>query len=180
MRIVRMTTMAALFGLSLILTAPAGSALASHPEEGHHHHGGESFDRQQPEADWAAYPAEFQSYKNQLEQLKAQQKELFVQFKQQREAIRSAHQKLPEAKREALKADVKDLILELKTTRNNIHTLSDQKKAAWEQFRKHADAKQWEAAKADIQTVIARKQEILAKQRTILETQQKIVERMKK
>ncbi|MBW5448423.1 hypothetical protein GE107_20470 [Cohnella sp. CFH 77786] len=174
----RKTTIAALLGASLLLAAP--SFAAAHPGEGHHHPGGHHSEHRMPEADWSAYPAEFQGYKNQLDQLKAQQRGLFEQFRQQREAIKSAHKKLPEAKRQALKEGVKDLMLELKSTRSAIHELGEQKAAAWEQFRKHADAKQWEAAKTDIQTVIAKKQEILAKQKTILETQQKIVERMQK
>jgi L-rhamnose mutarotase len=173
----RKLTLAALLGMSLLLAVPA--IVAAHPGEGHHKDGNRH-ERHQPEADWSAYPADFQSYKNQLEQLKEQQRGLFEQFKQQREAIKSAHQKLPEAKRKELKANVQDLIVELKTTRNTIHTLSDQKAAAWEQFEEHTAAKQWDAAKIDIQTVISRKQEIIAKQRTILETQQKIFERMKK
>ena len=181
----RRTTAAVMLGLGLFLSAPAWTA--AHPGDGpamdghgHHHGHRHRVEDKRFEADWSAYPAEFQTYKNQLEQLKEQQRGLFEQFKQQREQIQSAHRKLSEAKRNALKTDVKDLVMELKSARDAIHMLSDQKRAAWDQFRQHADAKQWDAAKIDIQTVIARKQEIIAKQQMILRTQQKIVERIQK
>jgi hypothetical protein len=134
---------------------------------------------QPPEIDWSVYPAEFQTYKNQLDQLKAQQKGMFEQFKLQRKQIRDAHRKLSEAKRAALRTELKDLIDKLKTTRHDIQMLNNQKLAAWDLFSQHAAAKQWDAAKLDLQAVIARKKEILAKQQTLLDTQKQIIGRLR-
>lgn len=103
---------------------------------------------------------------------------MFAQFKEQRKQIHAAHSKLSDAKRNALKTDMKDLIGKLKSTRYDIQMLSNQKRAAWDLFTQHAEAKQWDAAKLDLQAVIARKQEILAKQQTMLDTQKQIIARM--
>lgn len=186
----RKTTAAAWLGLCLLLASPAWTAAqpvmgipgedhATDSRHGGRGHGHGHFGRQ-PDLDWSAYPADIQVYQNQLNELKEQQRGLFEQFKQQREQIKSAHEKLTDKRRSALKTEVKDLILDIQSSRNAIHTLRDQKHAAWEQFRIHAAAKQWDAAKTDMQTVVARKQDIIAKQKAILSTQQRIIERMNK
>lgn len=188
----RKTTIAVALSLSLslLLTVPAWAA--AHPGEhrddsvrseehgshGHDHGHGHS-QHQRPELDWSAYPADFQVFKTQLEQLKSQQKALFEQFKQQREQIRAAHDKLSEAKRKSLKAGMNDLVTQLKAARLDIRKLSEQKRTAWDQFTQHAAGKQWDAAKLDMQTVIGKKREMLARQQQLLEIQKKILERLK-
>lgn len=174
----RTPTMALLTALSLLLSAPA--AAAANQPDGKQHGEGHRIEHRRIDVDWSAFPSEFQAYRNTLEQLKVQQRGLFEQFKQQRMQMRSAHQKLSETRRQALKTELKDLAAELGSARTAIHSLSEQKRTAWEQFHKHTSAKQWDAAKIDIQTVIAKKREIIAKQQSIIETQKKIVERMKK
>lgn len=181
----RRTTIAGLLCLGLLLAAPAWAA--AHPEgqhkgdsrsEGHDTHQHSEHHRHQ--LNWAAYPAEFQTFKEQLEQLKAEQKQLFNQFRQQREQIRAAHDKLSEAKRKTLGSDLKECVTKLKETRLEIRKLSEQKRTAWEQFAQHANAKQWDVAKADIQMVIKNKQEMLAKQRQMLDIQKEILKRLKR
>lgn len=174
---------AILLAFCLLLSMPAWAA--AHPG-GQHGDGGRSgehgghgqAEHQPPEINWSAYPAEFQSFKTELDQLKEQQKGMFAQFKEQRKQIHAAHRKLSEAKRNALKTDMKDLIVKLKSTRHDIQMLSNQKRAAWDLFSQHATAKQWEAAKLDMQAVIARKKEILAKQQSLLDTQKQMIARM--
>lgn len=173
-----MRMLAAIAGICLVLSSPAPAA-AAHPGEGHKADG-QHHERFHPQPDWSTYPAEIQAYKAQLDQLREQQRELFEQFKLQRQQIKSAHEKLSDKKRNALKGDMKDVLSELQTTRDAIHSLRDKKLAAWQQFHQHCQSKQWDAAKIDIQTVVETKQQIIAKQRTILETQQRLVDRMKK
>jgi hypothetical protein len=169
---------ALLLGMLLLLSFP--SLMAAHPG-GHDHSGGhEGYEGRALEVDWSAYPADIQVYKGQLDQLRAQQRGLFEQFKHQRLEIRSIHKGLTEDKRKALKNEVKDVLEQLRTTRDSIHVLRDQKQAAWVQFHRHGTEKKWDAAKADLQTVVARKQEIIARQRTVLQAQQTILDRMKK
>jgi len=183
----RRTTIAIALSLGMLLAAPAWGAAAAHPD-GHHDEGIRSegqgghghSEHRHPELDWSAYPADFQVFKTQLEQLRAEQKGLFEQFKTQREQIRAAHDKLSEAKRKSLKTDMKDLVTNLKATRVEIRKISEQKRSAWDQFSQHSAAKQWDAAKLDMQTVIAKKQEMIAKQKQMLDTQKKILERLQR
>jgi multidrug resistance efflux pump len=171
----RSKTLAALACLSLLLSAPA-MAQAGHPghpgEERHHRL------EQHPRIDWSAYPADVQAYKKTLDQLKEQQKALFEQFKQQRMAMRSAREKMTDDQRETFKSQVQNWLIELKSARQSIRSLSEQKHDAWEHFRQHASSKQWEAAKADMQTIIAKKREIIGYQQKVLALQKKIVEKL--
>jgi TolA-binding protein len=174
--------LAILVTLVLILTSSA--VAAAHPEHqqsedpgrhGHHHHQ----QHQHPQVDWSATPADIQAVKAQLDRLRTEQKGLFEQIRQQREQIKSAHQNLKDQNRQAVKGGTKELVKQLHTSRESIHSLREQAHAEWHRFYDHNQAKQWDAAKTDLHKIVTLKQEIITNQKMIVRTQQRIVELMK-
>lgn len=132
-----------------------------------------------PSLDWKAYPAEIQALKVQLDDIRDQQKGLFAQMKDQHRQIRDARNSLNENQRKTLKKDAQKIIEQMKSTRDSIHTLRDQKRVSWDSFHSHSKEKQWGEAKNDLQSIVQKKQQILDNQKNILKLQQQLLLLMK-
>ncbi|TJY41999.1 hypothetical protein E5161_12465 [Cohnella pontilimi] len=175
----RKTILAAAVSLSLVLSAPSAFA-ATHPIQ--HHSGGDHRPEhhQHPDIDWSAAPADIRALKAQLDQLRAEQKGLYEQMRQQRDRIKSAHRGLSEEKRQALSGEAKEQMKQLFEASKALRELKDKTHAAWDEFYKHSQAKEWTAAKKDMESIIALKREAVAKQKNVVLIQQRLAELIKK
>ncbi|WP_256759063.1 hypothetical protein [Cohnella sp. WQ 127256] len=160
----RILTLFALAMLMISMPALIGAA------PGEHHHSDK-----RPVIDWNSYPADIQALKIQLDNIKTEQKSLFEQMKAQHDQIRDARNALSSDQRNTLKDPAKQLILQMKTTRDEIHALRSQKHEAWDSFYDHSAKKQWSSAKSDLQTVINQKQQIIVKQKSIVKLQNQLI-----
>lgn len=149
----------------LSISLPAFAAASP----GEHHHS------DKPALDWKSYPADIQALKVQLDDIRTQHHGLFEQIKSQHEQIRSARRALTSEQRNTFKGEAKQLIMKMKASRDEIHSLREKKHDAWNSFHEHADARQWSTAKSDLQLIIKQKQQILEKQQNILRLQKKLI-----
>jgi predicted nucleic acid-binding Zn-ribbon protein len=151
-----------------LLAIAAQSLIAAAP--GEHHHS-----QQKPIVDWKSYPADIQALKVELDKIRAEQKGIFETIKSQREQIRSARKELTSDLRKELKKPAEQNIEQMRATRDDIHTLRNQKHDAWDSFQEHADKKEWSSAKNDMQTIIKQKKQIVEKQQGIVKLQKQLI-----
>jgi len=161
----KLLALAALAMLTISMPALAAAA----PNE-HHHHSGKP-----PMIDWSSYPADIQALKTQLDQIRTEQKGLFVQMRSQNDQIKDARKTLTSEQRKTLKKPARQLIEQMKSSRDSIHDLRKQKHEAWDNFHKHASGQQWSSAKSDLQTIIKQKRQILEKQQNIVKLQKQLI-----
>jgi hypothetical protein len=151
-----------------LLTMSVPTIAAASP--GEHHHS-----QPMPTVDWKSLPADIQALKVQLDNIRTEQKTLFEQIKFQHEQIRAARKTLTPDQRKSLKKDVKPLVEKMKTSRDDIHVLRNQKHEVWDSFHQHAEGKQWNSAKSDMETIVKQKKQILEKQQGILQLQKQLL-----
>jgi len=166
----------ALTTLAVSVPTPA----TAHPGEGGGHghghgHPGPNRPEMPPQVDWNAMPADIQALKTQLDQIRTEQKNLFLQMRAQHEQIKKARQTLTSAQRQKLKKSSKPLFEQLKSTRDSIRALREQKRGAWQSFGEHAEKKEWAAAKSDLEKILKQKKEIVGKQQGIVKLQQQLI-----
>lgn len=150
----------------LTISVPALAAAAP----GQHKHS-----QPMPTLDWKSYPADIQALKVQLDHIRTEQKTLFDQIKSQHEQIRAARRTLTSNQRNSMKKEAKQLVEKMKTSRDDIHVLRNQKHEVWDSFHQHAELKQWSTAKSDMETIVKLKKQILEKQQGILQLQKKLL-----
>lgn len=156
--------------LTLIVLTLAVSPLTAIAEPSEHHHS-----KRMPALDWKAYPADIQVLKQELDRMRSKQKLIFQQMKSQYRQIRNARKALTPEQRTALKNPASKIAEQIKASRMSILALRKQKHAAWDQFRVNAEAKRWDAAKSDLQSIITLKGQIIEKQQDMLQQQQKMI-----
>jgi predicted nuclease with TOPRIM domain len=150
----------------LTISVPAIAAAAP----GEHNHS-----QPMPTADWKSYPADIQALKAQLDNIRTEQKALFEQIKSQHEQIRAARKTLTSAQRYSLKKEAKQLVEKMRTSRDDIHVLRNQKHEVWDSFLQHAEGKQWSSARSDMETIVKQKKQIFEKQQGILQLQKQLL-----
>jgi predicted nuclease with TOPRIM domain len=128
-----------------------------------------------PTLDWKSYPSDIQVLKVQLDNLRTEQKTLFEQIKSQHEQLKVARKTLTSDQRKSLKKEATQLFEKMKTSRDDIHVLRNQKHEVWDSFHLHAEGKQWSSARTDMETIVEQKRQILAKQQGILELQKQLL-----
>jgi hypothetical protein len=156
-----------LLALALMTISTPAFASAS-PGELHH-------PNKPPVIDWSAYPADIQALKSELDQIRAEQKGLFEQMRSQSDVIKEARKTLTSDQRNTLKKPAKQLIEQMKASRDAIHDLREKKHEAWDNFHEHATKQQWSPAKSDLQGIIKQKRQILEKQKTIVKLQKQLI-----
>lgn len=161
--------------LVVVLMTVSAPLMAAAKTPGNDKHSSEP----RPSLDWKAYPAEIQALKVQLDSIRDEQKGLFARMKEQHLQIRDARKSLTDNQRKMLKKDAGPIIEKMKSTRDSIHTLRDQKRASWDSFHAHSKEKQWGEAKTDLQSIVQKKQQILDNQKNILKLQQQLLLLMK-
>ncbi|MBO9600716.1 MAG: hypothetical protein J7559_23195 [Cohnella sp.] len=161
--------------IAALLTVSAPLTVAAFAPDGEKHEA----NTPRPSLDWKSYPADIQALKVQLDSIRDQQKGLFAQMKNQHDQIREARRTLSETQRQSLKKDARNIVEQMKATRDSIHALRDQKRANWDKFHAHSRDKQWNDAKNDLQTIVIQKQQILDNQRNMLKLQQQLISLMK-
>lgn len=130
------------------------------------------------ELNWDSYPADLQAMKRQLDDIRDKQKGLFELMKRQHEQLHDARKQLTPSRRETVKKSAIEIVGRMKATHSSIHALRQQKHETWSSFRKHADAKQWVDAKADMKRILDQKRQIVAKQQEIVTQQQQLLSLM--
>ncbi|MFC5700766.1 hypothetical protein ACFPVX_05710 [Cohnella faecalis] len=161
---------------TLAFSVPAVAAAGPAHEHGHSHDNGHRHEKADQALDWSSYPADLQALKSQLDKLRDEQKDVYRQIHEQREQIKAANHSLTQEQRKKVFGKAKTLIEKLKASSQTIREKRDQKRAAWEQFHQHTAAKQWDAAKSDLQTIVERKKDILEDQRNIVKLQKQLTE----
>ncbi|RKP47206.1 hypothetical protein D7Z26_23130 [Cohnella endophytica] len=165
----------------IALAIPSMAAAAVHPGGEHgqhrvhdeHNYPGEK--NRSESADWSTYPADIQAIKAQLDKIKSDQKILFETMRTNGEQIREARKTLTTAQKQSLKKSAQTIIKQMKSSREEIHTLRDQKKQAWDRFQSFADSKQWNSAKSELQTILKQKQQIYEKQQSVVKLQTQLL-----
>jgi len=164
--------------LYLLLTFTALSVAVPRPASAHpgspHSHGHR--EDKAPQIDWTALPADIQAVKSKLDQVRSEQKGLFLQMRSQNEQIKNARDSLTDEQRKKLKTPAKQLIQQMRASRDDIRDARERKRATWDSFRANAEKKRWPAAKSDLETILKQKQEIVAKQQSIVRLQKQLLE----
>lgn len=153
-----------------LLTISVPALVTAAPDSGEHHHS-----QPMPALDWKSYPADIQALKAQLDNIRTDQKKVFEQIKSQHEQINVARKALTSSQRSLFKKDAIQLVMKMKSSRDDIHSLRNQKHIVWDSFHQHAEDKQWDSAKSDMETIVKQKKQILEKQQGILQLQKQLL-----